>query len=167
MDDVEVGHGRVALRLALLHLEFLERRPLGVRVDTEDLSRERQWCQNIVVAVSASCTTSDVSCLMICCSHLCYYHVISSSYFTHIHICASNNIDTSLEMKLGKGMTRVYLNLMGVLLSLAHCHLVRTMKCWLYTHGQVPYSSSVPQYLKAHILTCKPIARHLGNRERK
>ena len=34
-------------------------------------------------------------------------------------------------MKLAKGMNRVYL--MGVLLSLAHLHLVRTMKCGLHT----------------------------------
>ena len=50
-------------------------------------------------------------------------------------ICANNNIDTSIEMKLAKMMTRVYL--MGVLLSLAHLHLFRTMKCGLHTQGQV------------------------------
>ena len=50
-------------------------------------------------------------------------------------LCASNNIDTCIGMKLAKRMTRVYL--IGVLLSLAHFHLVRTMKCGLYTQGQV------------------------------
>ena len=42
---------------------------------------------------------------------------------------------TSIEMKLAKRMTRVYL--VGVLSSLAHLNLVRTMKCGLYTQGQV------------------------------
>ena len=74
-------------------------------------------------------------------------------------VCASNNIDTSIVMKLAKRMTRVYL--MGVLLSVAHGHLVRSMKCGLHPHGQVSdiapagpnrlNPSNIPRHLRSSI----------------
>ena len=59
-------------------------------------------------------------------------------------------------MKLAKWMTtRVYL--MGVLLSLAHLHLVRTLKCALRTQGQVSDTASAgPMYLRIS----QPTFRH-------
>ena len=78
----------------------------------------------------------------------------------NIRICASNNIDTSIVMKLAKTITRVYL--MGVLLSLAHFHLVRTMKCGLHTQGQVSdavHTATCPLYL-TNLRIAKPTFRH-------
>ena len=69
--------------------------------------------------------------------------------------CASNNSDTSIGTKLAKRMTRVYL--MGVLLSLAHLHLVRTIKFGLYTKGQFSDTAHTrPLYLRIS----EPTFRH-------
>ena len=63
-----------------------------------------------------------------------------------IIVCVRNNIDPNIEMELAKSMTRVYL--IEVLLSLEHFHLVRTMKCGLYTQGQISDAPiQVPLYL--------------------
>ena len=43
---------------------------------------------------------------------------------------------------------------MGALLSLAHLHLVRTMKCSIYTQGQISDTAPVgPLYLRISDLT--------------
>ena len=60
-----------------------------------------------------------------------------------------------LNVYLAKRMTRVYF--MGVLLSLAHLHLLGTMKCGLYTYGQV---SDAAHTRPLYVRISEPTFRH-------